>query len=421
MLKHWAFKTLKKKIQSAKSIPVGTDNCVATTTQTDNSGFSIGDVFPIGATVQTFTVTDPSGNSAQCSFTVTVLEYPDQAIVGADISLCDTTSAVISANEPITGTGLWTVFSGSGQLNNQFASVTGVNNLSFGLNEIVWTISTAACGETSDTIRVNVYQLPLPASVVDTVYACNLQFVQVTGNQPSAGSGLWTDPSGNVTFSDANSVPTSVFDLQEGWNDIVWTITNGSCPPSSDTVRIYKSEQARILAPDEQPVVLCLDNNTLEVVGNVGAVGVESFWSFVVGEGIFSDPLSPQTSISNIRYGENTLVYRLKKQQCPPTYDTLQIVVNICGEYGVFPNMITPNGDGQNDVWVLNNIGAIYPDVVVRIFNRWGNQVFESEGYTENWDGTHNGESLPMGTYYYVIELNDAASTIYKGHVSIIY
>jgi hypothetical protein len=153
----------------AYTVPVGTDNCVATTTQTDNSGFSIGDVFPIGATVQTFTVTDPSGNSAQCSFTVTVLEYPDQAIVGADISLCDTTSAVISANEPITGTGLWTVFSGSGQLNNQFASVTGVNNLSFGLNEIVWTISTAACGETSDTIRVNVYQLPLPASVVDTV------------------------------------------------------------------------------------------------------------------------------------------------------------------------------------------------------------------------------------------------------------
>lgn len=407
--------------QVVYTVPAGTDNCVAVVTQTDASGLTSGDSFPIGTTVQTYTVTDPSGNSAQCSFNVTVLEYPDAAVVEADFSLCAVTSAVISANEPQTGSGLWTVITGSGQLNNQFAATTGVNNLSIGLNELVWTISTAACGETSDTLRITVYELPLPASVVDTVYACNLQFVQVSGNQPSAGSGLWTDPSGNVTFSDPNSVPTSVFDLQEGWNSAVWTITNGSCPPSSDTVRIYKSEQARIVSPDEQPVVLCLENNVLEVVGNAGAPGVESFWSFVVGEGIFSDPFSPETSISDIRYGENALVYRLKKQQCPPTYDTLQIVVNVCGEYGVFPNMITPNGDGQNDVWVLNNIGAIHPEVVVRVFNRWGNLVFESEGYTENWDGTHNGEPLPMGTYYYVIELNDAASTVYKGHVSIIY
>jgi gliding motility-associated-like protein len=407
--------------QVVYSAPAGTDNCVAVVTQTDASGLTSGDSFPIGTTVQTYTVTDPSGNSAQCSFNVTVLEYPDAAVVEADFSLCAVTSAVISANEPQTGSGLWTVITGGGQLNNQFAATTGVNNLSIGLNELVWTISTAACGQTSDTLRIIVYELPLPASVVDTVYACNLQFVQVSGNQPSAGSGLWTDPSGNATFSDPNSVPTSVFNLQEGWNDIVWTITNGSCPPSSDTVRIYKSEQARILTPDEQPVVLCLDNNVLDVTGNAGAPGVESFWSFVVGEGIFSDPFSPETSISDIRYGENTLVYRLKKQQCPPTYDTLQIVVNVCGEYGVFPNMITPNGDGQNDVWVLNNIGAIYPEVVVRVFNRWGNLVFESEGYTQNWDGTHNGEPLPMGTYYYVIELNDAASTVYKGHVSIIY
>jgi gliding motility-associated-like protein len=402
------------------ALPQGTDNCEAVTTQTDLSGLTSGDLFPIGTTLLTYTVTDPSGNTAQCSFSVQVLEYPDEAIVAEDISLCDVTSTVIFANNPATGTGEWSVITGNGQLNNQFANVTGINNLSYGLNEIVWTISTAACGETSDTIRVTVYEEPLPASVIDTVYACDLQFVQVTGNQPSAGNGVWTDPSGNATFSDPNSVPTSVFNLQQGWNNVIWTITNGSCPSTSDTVSIYASEQALIISPEDS-VVLCLDQNNLEVIGNTPTEGTEAFWSFISGEGIFADPFSPETSISDIRYGENVLVYRLKKQQCPPTYDTLQIVVDICGEYDEFPNMITPNGDGQNDVWVLSNIGAIYPDVVVRVFNRWGNLVFESEGYVENWDGTHNNELLPMGTYYYVIELNDAASTVYKGHVSIIY
>lgn len=71
------------------------------------------------------------------------------------------------------------------------------------------------------------------------------------------------------------------------------------------------------------------------------------------------------------------------------------------------PNAFTPNGDGTNDTWI---VGALtdYPDAVVQIFDRSGKLVFESPaGYPEPWDGTSNGEILPMGTYYYVIKLND--------------
>jgi gliding motility-associated-like protein len=71
------------------------------------------------------------------------------------------------------------------------------------------------------------------------------------------------------------------------------------------------------------------------------------------------------------------------------------------------PNAFTPNGDGMNDTWVLRNID-LYPNSLIKVFNRWGNIVFESKiGYPEEWDGTYNGEPLPTGTYYYIFDLGD--------------
>jgi gliding motility-associated-like protein len=78
----------------------------------------------------------------------------------------------------------------------------------------------------------------------------------------------------------------------------------------------------------------------------------------------------------------------------------------------VIPNGITPNGDGINDVWVIDNIDK-FPNVEVEIYNRWGELLFYSKGYppSERWDGTYKGKKLPTGTYYYVIKLNDPILT----------
>lgn len=67
----------------------------------------------------------------------------------------------------------------------------------------------------------------------------------------------------------------------------------------------------------------------------------------------------------------------------------------------------SPNGDGINDFFFIERIGD-YPNAVVQIFNRWGNLIYESpSGYTRPWDGTYQGKDLPVGTYYYVIDLKD--------------
>lgn len=66
---------------------------------------------------------------------------------------------------------------------------------------------------------------------------------------------------------------------------------------------------------------------------------------------------------------------------------------------------ITPNSDGINDTWTILGIERFEANVIT-IFDRWGQQVFRSTGYPQPWDGTNKGKPLPMGAYYYVIELN---------------
>jgi gliding motility-associated-like protein len=81
-------------------------------------------------------------------------------------------------------------------------------------------------------------------------------------------------------------------------------------------------------------------------------------------------------------------------------------------------NAFSPNDDGKNDVWNIENV-ASFPDIVVKIFNIWGKEVFDSKGYGTPWDGTYNGNDLPSGTYYYVIDPGDG-SGILTGDVSIV-
>ena len=71
----------------------------------------------------------------------------------------------------------------------------------------------------------------------------------------------------------------------------------------------------------------------------------------------------------------------------------------------------SPNNDGINDVWVINNI-EYYPNSVVKVINRWGAEVFSEKGYLNTWDGvaskgSSNGNKLPVGAYLYIIEANE--------------
>jgi gliding motility-associated-like protein len=80
-------------------------------------------------------------------------------------------------------------------------------------------------------------------------------------------------------------------------------------------------------------------------------------------------------------------------------------------------NLFTPNNDGYNDYWVINVIGMTFP-ISVTVYNRYGDEVYYSGNYQNDWNGMWKGNPLPQATYYYIIK--DAAGIIYKGPVTIV-
>ncbi len=90
----------------------------------------------------------------------------------------------------------------------------------------------------------------------------------------------------------------------------------------------------------------------------------------------------------------------------------------------IVPNGFSPNHDGINDTWVIENI-TYFPKNVVKVFNRWGNQVFEARNYQNDWNGvsTEGGSSshLPVGAYLYIIELNEPGFPPVQGWIYINY
>lgn len=82
------------------------------------------------------------------------------------------------------------------------------------------------------------------------------------------------------------------------------------------------------------------------------------------------------------------------------------------------PTAFTPDGDGINDTWILENISN-YENAVVKIFNKWGNLLYETNGEYVPWNGYYNGKRLPSSTYYYIINLNNT-DTPYTGPITIV-
>ena len=81
-------------------------------------------------------------------------------------------------------------------------------------------------------------------------------------------------------------------------------------------------------------------------------------------------------------------------------------------------NVLTPNGDGKNDTWKIFNASS-FDDIHVRIYDKWGLEVYSEDSYEAEWDGVLNLDLLNDGTYYYTINF-DGSDRIYKGAITIL-
>lgn len=83
------------------------------------------------------------------------------------------------------------------------------------------------------------------------------------------------------------------------------------------------------------------------------------------------------------------------------------------------PNAFSPNADGDNDTWIIEDI-ELYPDVKIEVYNRWGELIYYApKGYTKPWDGTYKGRELPIDSYFYIIDLNNGRDVL-SGNITLL-
>ncbi|QHS59819.1 Ig-like domain-containing protein [Chitinophaga agri] len=119
-----------------------------------------------------------------------------------------------------------------------------------------------------------------------------------------------------------------------------------------------------------------------------------------------------------VRPMENT-TYRVTVSNAAGCSNTAEFTLNVVEDFKVeATNLLTPNGDGVNDKWVIRNLDS-YPDNELKIYDRAGRLVYTRRNYANEWDGTLNGSPLGEGTYYYILTIQGGAKTA-KGYITII-
>jgi large repetitive protein len=166
------------------------------------------------------------------------------------------------------------------------------------------------------------------------------------------------------------------------------------------------------LIAEVEDIVTCPETMVqveFDVSGGYGSL----FYNWLNVEGVVMND-----NVGNIFMGEESGTFNiLISDQCGDNvFLVLEIEVVNC-EIEI-PNIITPNGDGVNDAFHISNL-EFHPNTELRIFNRWGNLVYESDNYDNNWRGTKtNGTDLSDGTYFYILTLSTTLE-VFQGAVTV--
>lgn len=192
-------------------------------------------------------------------------------------------------------------------------------------------------------------------------------------------------------------------------------------------------ENATNCSDDAVVTVICEEIDKLIAVDDAGkTIRNKSFLINVLKNDIIpNNDLGDMYILTHPTHGQvkiepNLLVnYTPSKEYCGPDQfayvicneagcDTALVSVNVQCQSLVVMTGFSPNNDGINDNLVIEGI-ELFPNNELRVFNRWGNQIFFQKGYKNNWNGTWDGTDLPDGTYFYI--LKDGEGRNYSGFV----
>ncbi len=239
-----------------------------------------------------------------------------------------------------------------------------------------------SCSSSVLSVPLNVVPVPVDVQLRWDLPVCagdTLIMELIGANDPW---GVWSTPSGD--FQGGVLVINGSDATDEGLYAVVPFI--GNC--AGDTLTAFVD----VLVP--LPFSLGVDTSFCE--GGVYSLVVPQPWS---------QPLWSTGSEARSIEAYEAGTYRVQAydaQGCR-VQDEVRLGTVDCGT--IIPNVFTPNGDGTNDVWLLGPGG--YRSAVLEVYNRWGQRVWEGDAVHKGFRGEHmdNGEPLPDGTYFYVLQL----------------
>lgn len=248
-----------------------------------------------------------------------------------------------------------------------------------------------------DTIQhyVHVWALPTPEITTDgPVFFCDGEDVTLTVN-PNGVTNLWS--TGETTQS--ITVDTT------GQYEVLITDEHGCLGETNILVYTW-------LLPE-----LTISNDTSISLGENVPLWVDgaNFYDWTPAT-YLDDPTSDMpTSIDP----KESISYSVTGTDLNGCFSSIGVDIEVIIDYNLKPvNLFTPNGDGANERFYIGNIDC-YSDCVLKVYNRWGLEVFSDNAYQNDWTGDFNEDPLPDGTYYYVIEC-DGREDRFDGAVTIL-
>lgn len=399
------------------------DNCSIDSLTLDKTEFSCANV---GTNNVTLTVTDTSGNTNTAAAVVTVEEDPNQPLtaVAQDITVQLNASGQVTITPEDIDNG-----SGSG-CGNITLSVdrTDFSCDDLGANTVTLTVTEGASSETAtatvtveDTLGPNLILQDITIDIEsDGTSTISVADVNSGTNDNCSSEGDITLNIDRTTFDctnlGENTVTVTAIDGlgNTSTGTSIVTVRDATAPTvltQDITIALDANGNARISAED-------IDNGSIDACSGIATVVLD-----------ISEFNCPQLggNVVNLTVTDNdgnTATSSAMVTITAMDEDNNGIADDCESKAIVTSKGFSPNGDGINDTWVIENIDD-FPNGKVSVFNRWGMKVFEAQNYSNDWDGvsTEGGgnKRLPAGAYLYVIETNDSEFPPKQGWIYINY
>lgn len=318
---------------------------------------------------------------------VTVNPLPTPAIVGPNFT-CGTDPTILTVDS----TGLYTNYSWSnGSTNDSISVLTGTYT--------VTVTDTNGCVGTSAPMTVTNAN-PL-VNINGNMLFCPGDSIQLTA--------VPTLPSGANYSWNTGETAASEYVNNAGTYYVSVTYSNGCFCGDTVVVTQYGSPVANYAS---SPAGSSPPNTNVQFtdLSSVSSGTITNWvWSFGDSVGVYNFTQNPSHTYGH----DGTYMVTLAVQSSNGCWDTIQYPYTVVSEV-IIPNVFTPNNDGSNDLLVFKNL-EYHPNSALTIFNRWGNKIYESSDYKNNW----NGESHKDGVYYFILKIGDVDEPV-TGFVQLI-